>query len=159
MLIRRFLPADLPTLHTIRSAAFAPVFQSFRDILGPRMSALAMSTAEPEQGDLLDAICKPDSNHHVFVAEIDDVIVGFVSYALHPDKRGEITLNAVHPDHGRKGLGTALYNFALARMKEAGMTYATVGTGGDPSHEPARRTYEKVGFNVHIPSVYMYREL
>jgi hypothetical protein len=41
----------------------------------------------------------------------------------------------------------------------AGMRYATVGTGGDPSHEPARRAYEKAGFSVHIPSVYMYREL
>jgi ribosomal protein S18 acetylase RimI-like enzyme len=159
MLIRPYSPADLPALHAIRSAAFAPVFRSFRGILGPRMSALALATAEAEQGALLDAICKPGSNHHVLVAEINEAITGFVSYALHPDKRGEITLNAVHPDHAGKGLGTALYEFALARMKEAGMSYATVGTGGDPSHEPARRAYEKAGFSVHIPSIYMYREL
>jgi ribosomal protein S18 acetylase RimI-like enzyme len=159
MLIRPYLPADLPTLDAIRSAAFAPVVQSFRDILGPRMSALALTTAKAEQGDLFDTLCKPGSNHQVFVAEIDGAIVGFVSYVFHPDKRGEITLNAVHPGHGGKGLGTALYEFALARMKEAGMSYATVGTGGDSSHEPARRAYEKAGFSVYISSVYMYRGL
>lgn len=87
------------------------------------------------------------------------MIAGFVSYALNPDKRGEITLNAMHPDHGGKGPGTALYEFALARMKDAGMSYATVGTGGDPSHEPARRAYEKAGFSVGLPSIYLYKRL
>jgi hypothetical protein len=37
-------------------------------------------------------------------------------------------------------------------MKEAGMQVATVSTGGDPSHAPARRAYEKAGFTASIPS-------
>jgi ribosomal protein S18 acetylase RimI-like enzyme len=157
--IRAFASGDLPTLHTIRTAAFAPIFQSFRDALGPQLSALAFATAETEQGDLLDAICKPGSQHHVFVVEIDGSIAGFLTYLLNPDKRGEITLNAVHPDHDGKGLGTMLYVFALEQMKVAGMTYATVGTGGDTSHAPARRAYEKAGFTLGIPSVYLYSQL
>ena len=40
-------------------------------------------------------------------------------------------------------------------MKSSGMQVATVATGGDPSHAPARRAYEKSGFNVQIPSVWM----
>ena len=32
--IRAYAPSDLPTLHTIRAAAFAPVFASFRTIVG-----------------------------------------------------------------------------------------------------------------------------
>jgi hypothetical protein len=39
------------------------------------------------------------------------------------------------------------------------MRVATVGTGGDPSHAPARRAYEKAGFDREIPSVWMYRPL
>lgn len=159
-LIRAYAPADLPALHAIRTAAFAPVFASFRDIVGPDIAALGLSTAEQEQGELLDAIAKPDSCHTIAVAEIDATPVGFVSWK--PDIApgiGEITLNAVHPDHGGKGIGTALYEHALAALKSAGMQLATVGTGGDPSHAPARRAYEKAGFSVHLPSIYMYRKL
>jgi GNAT superfamily N-acetyltransferase len=29
---------------------------------------------------------------------------------------GEIGLNAVHPDHAGKGVGTTMYNFALAQL-------------------------------------------
>lgn len=159
-LIRAYAPSDLPSLQTIRAAAFAPVFASFRSIVGPEIAALGLTTAEKEQADLLDTIAKPDSGHGVAVVEADGVIVGFVSWK--PDISpgiGEITLNAVHPGHGGKGIGTALYEHALAALKAAGMKLATVGTGGDSSHAAARRTYEKVGFNVHIPSIYMYRKL
>ena len=52
-----------------------------------------------------------------------------------------------------------MYGFALQRMREAGMTAATVGTGGDPSHAPARRAYEKAGFGPALPTVYFYRSL
>jgi GNAT superfamily N-acetyltransferase len=159
-LIRAYAPSDLPTLHAIRAAAFAPIFASFRAIVGPDIAALGLATAEHEQADLLDAIAKPDSGHGLAVAETDGVITGFVSWK--PDIApgiGEVTLNAVHPDHGGRGLGTALYEHALAALKAAGMQLATVGTGGDPSHAPARRAYEKVGFSTHIPSIYMYRKL
>lgn len=160
LLIRAYAPSDLPALHTIRTAAFAPVFASFRAIVGPEIAALGLATAEQEQADLLDTIADPDSGHSLAVAEANAALVGFVSWR--PDIApgiGEVTLNAVHPDHGGKGIGTALYEHALATLKAAGMQLATVDTGGDPSHAPARRAYEKAGFSVHIPSIYMYRKL
>jgi hypothetical protein len=39
------------------------------------------------------------------------------------------------------------------------MELATVGTGGDRSHAPARRAYEKAGFIVGLPSIYLYQRL
>lgn len=160
MQIRPYTPADLPALHAIRTAAFAPVFASFRNIVGADIAALGLTTAEQEQADLLDAIATPDSGHTIAVAEVSNAIAGFVSWKPNVAPGiGEITLNAVHPDHGGKGIGTALYEHALAALKAAGMQLATVGTGGDPSHAPARRAYEKAGFSVHIPSIYMYRKL
>jgi len=158
--IRAYAPSDLPTLHAIRAAAFAPVFASFRSIVGREIAALGLATAEQEQGDLLDTIAKPDSGHSIAIAEITAVPVSFVSWKTDiAPGIGEITLNAVHPDHAGKGIGTALYDHALAALKAAGMQLATVGTGGDPSHAPARRAYEKAGFSVHLPSIYMYRKL
>ncbi len=160
MLIRPYTSADLPALHAIRAAAFAPVFASLRSIVGPDIAALGLATAEHEQTDLLDAIAKPDSGHSIAVADINKTLTGFASWKPHiAPGIGEITLNAVHPEHSGKGIGTALYEHALAALKAAGMQLATVGTGGDPSHAPARRAYEKAGFSVHLPSIYMYRKL
>lgn len=123
VVIRPVRADDHSRLEEIRQAAFAPVFASFRTILG-------------------------------------GVVVGFVSVQLNRDTRvGEIGLNAVHPDHAGKGIGTAMYDFAMARMKVVGMRAATVATVGDPSHAPARRAYEKAGFTAQIPSVWLCRKL
>ena len=158
--IRPFEPGDLPAMQRIRQAAFAPVFQSFREIVGERIATLALADADAEQAKLLEDICAADSGHRVLVVILGDEIVGFVSFTIDAAKRtGEIGLNAVHPDHAGRGIGTEMYDYVLARMKELGVAVATVGTGGDPSHAPARRAYEKAGFGPAIPSIYLYRLL
>lgn len=158
--IRPFEPDDLPALQRIRRAAFEPVFRSFREIVGAEIAAIAFTHADAEQARLLDDICAARSGHHVRVVTAGGEIVGFVSFTLDTAKRtGEIGLNAVHPDHAGRGLGTWMYAHVLARMKELGMALATVGTGGDPSHAPARRAYEKAGFGPAIPSLYLYKRL
>lgn len=158
--IRPFAPGDLPAMQRVRQAAFEPVFRSFRDIVGEQIAALAFPHADAEQTKLLDDICAADSGHQVLVVTIGDEIIGFVSYTIDAGKRtGEIGLNAVHPEHAGTGVGTRMYEHVLARMKEHGMALAVVGTGGDPSHAPARRAYEKVGFGPAIPSVHLYKLL
>jgi GNAT superfamily N-acetyltransferase len=151
---------DLPHLDDVRQAAFAPVFASFRSILGDDIYDLAQAREDGVQGELLISLLAPESGWEVYAAEIAGTVVGFVSIKLNQDTRvGEIGLNAVHPEHAGTGVGTTMYKFAIARMKEAGMQVATVSTGGDPSHAPARRAYEKAGFTVQIPSVWLCRKL
>lgn len=158
--IRKFQPADLPRLHEIRTAAYQPVFQSFRDIVGERIAPIAFATAEKEQGDFLDSICKERSDHDVYVVLQGAEIIAFFALNLNAEtKVGELDLNAVHPDHQNGGLGTWMYEAALAFIKDAGMLVATVGTGGDASHAPARRAYERAGFGPSIPSVWYYKDL
>jgi GNAT superfamily N-acetyltransferase len=161
--IRPFKSDDLPAMQDLRQAAFKPVFESFRDIVGERIYSIALATADREQAELLTGLCDAGSAHQVLVAtmdEKDDAIIGFISFSLNVEKRtGEIGLNAVHPDHAGRGIGTSMYEFVLARMKENGMALATVGTGGDPSHAPARRAYEKVGFDRALPSLFLYKVL
>lgn len=158
--IREFRAGDLPAIQRVRQAAFEPVFRSFRDIVGEAIAPLAFAHADREQATLLDAICRAGSGHQVSVATVGDAIVGFVSFTVHADARiGEIGLNAVHPDHAGRGIGTALYEHALARMKDTGVALAMVSTGGDPSHSAARRAYGKAGFGPALPSVCLYRLL
>ena len=151
---------DHPRLDEVREAAFAPVFASFRSILGEDIYKLAQAREDAAQGELLASLLAPGSGWEVYVAERARVVVGFVSVHFNLDTEvGEIGLNAVHPAHAGKGIGTAMYDFAIVRMKEAGMRVATVSTGGDASHAPARRAYEKAGFAVQIPSVWLCRKL
>jgi GNAT superfamily N-acetyltransferase len=158
--LRPFEPSDLAALQRIRKAAFAPVFQSFRDIVGPTIAAVTFARADAEQAALLDDVCAAGSAHQVLVAEAGGVTLGFVAFTLDPKSRiGEIGLNAVHPDHAGRGLGSWMYTCVLERMREAGMVVASVSTGGDPSHAPARRAYAKAGFGPAIPSIHLYQLL
>lgn len=151
---------DLPILEDIRQKAFAPIFASFRNILGNEIYTLAQEPEDNRQSELLSSMFLPKSKWELFVVELSGEIIGFVSVQLDIDSKvGEIGLNALHPDHSGKGIGTKMYKFATKKMKEAGMQVATVATGGDISHAPARRAYEKSGFNVQIPSVWMCQTL
>ena len=146
--------ADLPALDAIRQAAFEPVFASFREILGDELYERVQGRADAEQAELLRSFFTEDSVWEVFVAELDAEVVGFVAVRVDANTEvGEIGLNAVHPSHAGRGIGTAMYEFALDLMRRKGARAATVATGGDPSHAPARRAYEKVGFDRGIPSV------
>jgi GNAT superfamily N-acetyltransferase len=160
VLMRPVRVDDHVRLEQIRQAAFAPVFASFRAILGDDIYDLAQACEDEAQGQLLLSMLALESRWEVYVAEDAGSVVGFVAIQLNQDTQvGEIGLNAVHPNHAGKGIGTRMYEFAIARMKRAGMRVATVATGGDPSHAPARRAYEKAGFTVHIPSVWLCRKL
>lgn len=158
--IRPFQLGDLDELQRIRARAFEPVFRSFRQTLGARIAGFALLNAEQQQEQHLAELCSAEAPQKVFVASTEGKPVGFVSILLdHEQKVGEVGLNAVDPDHAGRGIGTQLYQFALQEMKAAGMKVATVGTGGDPSHAPARRAYEKAGFGPTLPSQWMYRAL
>lgn len=146
----------LEVLDAIRQAAFAPIFASFRSILGDEIYELAQARQDRAQAGLLASLVAPDSGWETYAVEQGQEVIGFLALKLdHDTNVGEIGLNAVHPEHAGKGAGTAMYEFALARMKAAGMRVATVGTGGDPSHAAARKAYRKAGFHVEIPSVWM----
>jgi|GEM_PF-952892 len=139
-------PTDEPRLQAIRCAAFAPVFASFRAILGEEVYDLAQRREDEAQGELLTTLMTPGSDWEVHTAQRDNSIVGFIALRIDRETHiGEIGLNAVDPAHTGQGIGTAMYEFAMVRMKQEGMKVATVGTGGDPSHASARRAYQMRG--------------
>ena len=153
-------PGDEARLQAIRRAAFAPIFASFRSLLGDEIYELAQRRGDEAQEGLLTSLMTPSQGKALYVALAGEEIVGFVAVLLDQDTRvGEIGLNAVDPARAGRGVGSAMYEFALGLMRQAGMKVASVSTGGDPSHAPARRAYEKVGFDAVIPSVWMCRKL
>lgn len=86
-------------------------------------------------------------------------VVGWVGLRLHPsDRMGEVYILAVDPEHQRQGIGRALIDCALERMRAAGMAIAMVETGDDPGHAASRAAYEDSGFE-RWPVARYFREL
>jgi len=151
---------DLDRLELIRQEAFKPVFESFENILGSVVYEHAQKPEDLSQKDTLKEMLQERSVWSVYVMKVSGKPIGFVSVRIDAENLvGEIGLNAIHPDYAGKGYGTEMYNFAIGEMETKGMKVATVATGGDPSHAPARKAYEKAGFNIQIPSVWYCKEL
>ncbi|OQA46160.1 MAG: Asparagine--tRNA ligase [Chloroflexi bacterium ADurb.Bin325] len=155
--IRPFTPADLDALIALTLAAFEPVFVSFEridytDAIGLLQKSGRKFEFPVEWG--LDL----QTEQHLCVAEADGKIAGFIAYEFHEDETGEVYFLAVHPEYQNQGIGTELNLFALDRLKEGGAKLAVVATGGDESHAPARRSYEKAGYT-GLPLVRYYKYL
>ena len=87
-------------------------------------------------------------------------VVAFVTFRMQKDKGlGLIGNNAVAPEAQGKGIGTLMYSYVLGLFRAEGLRFATVGTGLDEGHAPARRAYEKAGFDIQQPTVTYYQYL
>ncbi len=151
---------DLTRLQEIRRAAFQPIFDSFRKILGGTIYETAQLPEDLAQEEVLNSLFDQDSVWETWKVAHGKRVIGFISIRMDRSaKVGEIGLNAIDPNYSKQGIGTRMYHFAVDTMKRAGMKVATVATGGDPSHLPARKAYRKAGFTVEIPSVWMCQEL
>lgn len=73
---------DLPILEEIRQVAFAPVFASFRAMLGDELYELVQEREDDAQSELLASLLVPGSSWEVHVAEVAGVVVGFVAFQL-----------------------------------------------------------------------------
>jgi len=139
--------------------ASAPVFASLERMLGSAVFGRLHPDWREDQRLAVMEVCASQETR-VWVAEVNGEPVGFVSTGVFDSERsmGEISMLAVDPDHQSGGIGTALTEFALDRLKEAGMRVALVETGGDPGHAPARRTYERAGFTL-LPIARYFKNL
>lgn len=145
--IRPFDDRDAEAVVDLSLKAWAPVFASLEKALGSGIFRRLHPDWREDQRLAVEDVCASKKTQ-VWVAEVGADIAGFVSVEIFDPKRsmGEISMLAVDPYRQSGGIGTALTEFALDRLKDAGMKVAMVETGGDPGHAAARRTYEKAGF-------------
>ncbi|WP_199300070.1 GNAT family N-acetyltransferase [Trichocoleus sp. FACHB-262] len=154
--VRLSLRAWTPVFDSLQQVIDADVYRSFYPD-GWRVS----------QQKAVEEVCTAeDTNVWVAMSAEGDAIgidtgltVGFVAVKLHSESSmGEVYMVAVDPDFQGQGIGTALMEFALSWMKDAGISVAMVETGGDPGHAPARHTYEKLGFGL-LPIARYFKKL
>ena len=158
--IRFCTKADVEAIVELGLLAWEPVFESFENIMGTTVFRIIYPDWKKTQREEMERVCRETDKFDTYVAEVEGRVAGFTTLELnHEVKKGEIYFLAVHPDSQNQGVGTALNHFAIQKMKEAGMKIVEVGTGGDPSHAPARRSYEKAGFKRALPVVKYYMDL
>jgi ribosomal protein S18 acetylase RimI-like enzyme len=155
--IRPFQRNDINDLVQLTLLAFEPVFISFEQILGPKIFPIIYPDWRKRQSEGVEKLSN-NEKINLWVAEVDGKVIGFIAYELYDDKTGEVQLLAVHPEHQNRGVGTELNTFALQKMRASGMKMAVVATGGDPSHAPARKSYEKAEYT-GLPLVRYYKDL
>lgn len=159
LIFRAAREEDIPDIRCIARAAWTPIYAYYRERMGEDLYR------REYPGDPLERKADDVERHfrehsdQAFVVELDGKVVGFCTYVLRDNGVGVIGNNAVDPAMQGRGIGSAQYRECLRRMREAGMVYATVHTGLDPAHAPARAAYEKVGFEAIRPHIEYYMAL
>jgi len=137
--------------------AWEPIRQEYRKMLGDSLYEAFFDGWQSKKRKSVEDSLKKGRG---YVALVGSNVAGFISYAVDEDtKTGEILENAVDSDFRGMGIGSMMYEFVIDKMREEGMNYAVVTTGGDDGHAPARRSYEKAGFEKFLPSVKYYRSI
>ncbi len=160
MLIRDLELQDVDRIVEIAVAAWEPIYAYYRQTMGQELYEIVFPDWKAEKAGQVRRACQPQSSAQVCVAEVDGLVVGFITFhAREGDRVGTIGNNAVHPRWQGQGIGPAMYEHVFERLRSLGFQAVRVFTGGDPSHAPARRAYEKAGFDVCLPEVGYYRKL
>ncbi|MEM9953032.1 MAG: GNAT family N-acetyltransferase [Chloroflexota bacterium] len=156
--IRQLDTDDIETVQDFTERAFAPIFESWRGLVGGALFDRMFSDWQEQQRGHVTTFFN-DQDAHNWIATVDDVPAGYIVLKFnHETKQGVVEFLVVSPDYQRQGIGSQLNQFAIEQMQEQGMEVVEVGTGGDEAHAPARRAYEKMGY-VGIPGMYYYKDL
>lgn len=158
-MIRGYQPADLPVLMEIGNRAWAGIYTEFRRIYGDELFTVIVPDPATVKGEQIRAHCEAHPDW-VLVAEDEGRVQGFVTFRLDRERGiGEIGNNAVAPELQGQGIAQHLYQAAFARFRAEGMRFAKVVTGMDPAHAPARRAYERAGFDLRREDAVYHRKL
>jgi ribosomal protein S18 acetylase RimI-like enzyme len=159
-MIREFKPEDLPTLLVIARKAWKPIFDNYKNQLGAELYPLVYPDPE-EPFRIKEREIRAQAEkvpHEILICEREGKIAGFIFFGMR-GKTGIICNNAKDPDSAERGVAQEMYAAVLEKFKAAGMTVATVSTGLDCAHAPARRAYEKAGFAAHMDKISYYMKL
>ena len=158
-MIRAFRKEDLETICAIAKRAYTRIFNGFEEQIGKE--ALDIWIPDARNSKTVQLTLMADRHPEwLHVCERNGRIVGFIMFNLDYERKlGTINNNASDPLAGEKGVGHEMYTFALDYFRREGMKMAMVHTGLDEAHAPARKAYERMGFDRTIPEVLYFKML
>ena len=158
-MIRPCQAEDVDAIKQIGNRAWQPIYDMYAETFGDELFGHVVPDRHSSKGEQIQSQRdhRPDC---IYVCEVEGTIVGFVTFYLDRDSGiGTIGNNAVDPECGLKGIGQQLYAATLLRFREEGLSFAKVGTGLDDAHAPARRAYERAGFDIRHEDVTYFMKL
>lgn len=158
-ILRPFEPRDTDAVAEIANLAWQGICASQREVFGDELYAVLFPEDQQRKGNEMRGHCEgtPD---RIWICEVDGRVAGFIMWSMDGEKRiGVIGNNGLHPELTGRGLGAFMYRRVLEHFRANGMGHAMVHTGLDKGHAPARRAYERVGFNIRHESVNYYMKL
>jgi GNAT superfamily N-acetyltransferase len=160
VVIREVAECDFARIREIAAAAWKKTYDIRRTIFDAELYRLIYNQGHPSKGEGVERWCRkhPELTR---VAELDGLVVGFVTWQLNSPHAGcgEISNNAVDPSAQGQGVGKKMYHWVLDLFRRSGMKAAAVQTCMDDGHAPARAAYTKVGFNTSLEFIRYYQKL
>ncbi|MCC7495324.1 MAG: GNAT family N-acetyltransferase [Fimbriimonadaceae bacterium] len=163
VVLRHGTTDDLEAVQAIATACWMPIFASFRQLVGEAIFAEVWGGDPPswiEQRRQHYERWLREKPESIWVLDRAGELLGFVTFNIDPAKGlGTLNTNGVRPDLRGQSWGTFMYRVVLQHFRDLGLVTATVQTGLDDSHAPARRAYEAAGFRANTPMVNYYLDL
>lgn len=163
--VRDFEPADLDRIAEITEAAWEPVYEAYRENMGDELFEAKYGDWREYKVSQVRRDCRqaPESARVACLegeSRDEGAIAGYATFSVDEDAGiGEIGNNAVDPAYQGRGVATTLYETLLEEFEDRDLQFAEVSTGLTEPFAPARRTYEKVGFDIERPTVTFWQEL
>ena len=156
--IRHACAEDMDRVGQIARQAWVRIHESSIKILGEELHEVLSPDWERRKESSVCGHWERYPEWFRVVASVEaGEVAAFVTFSIDETlSMGRITNNGVAPEAQGNGIGSAMYSFVLDLFRDAGLKYAMVGTGLDEGHAPARRAYEKVGFNIAQEKVNYY---
>lgn len=157
---RPYSDAECTAIAELSVESWQPIWKTARELVGDRIYE-SMGDRQQAKYDSTLSMLKNDSVNG-YGLYIDGKLAGFCSWRVENapgGKLGVVGLNGVSDAFKGRGLGFVMQNCIVREMMAQGIVYSKVLTGLDDGHAPARRTYEKSGFDRSIPTTTYYMEL
>ena len=154
ILIRQAQEADLEAIYRI-NLTWGEASMAY--LLEQRYGPIGDEPAAVFKARTMDETCRRHLED-LLVAEVDGQVAGYALVLVDERRKvGTVGENAVDPAFRGHGIGTALQRRVQQVFRERGMRYAHVTT---MVHDhPARRVYEKMGFEEYARSIHYFMEL
>lgn len=157
MNMREYRSGDLESVMALGNLAWKEIRKYTRETLGYLLDLSAPPPDDEYKGlqvkEQIDC-----QEYEIAVCEHEGQIVGFITWRINGTV-AEICNNAALPGSGLKGIGQMMYQHVFDHARQAGARLVQVTTGLDPAHAPARRAYERAGFEKHLDYTTYFMEL
>ena len=114
----------------------------------PEFKPAEVAVAEEVLDDYLND--RMNSGYHIFVAEAESLLLGYICYGPTPLTEGtwDIYWLAVNPKNQSQGIGKDLLSFGETAIRENNGRMTLIETSSQPLYEAARRFYSSQGYEL-----------